>query len=77
MYFIGTKIDLKTGMLHVESPRCKEKLLIELKSNLFAVVEEINVHAQRFGNNVIVLYLRSSLEKALNFLIPLPPLVLL
>ncbi|XP_071725755.1 molybdenum cofactor sulfurase isoform X2 [Rutidosis leptorrhynchoides] len=48
MYFISTKIDLKTGMLHVESPRCKEKLLIELKSNLFSVVEEINVHAQRY-----------------------------
>ncbi|PWA45494.1 molybdenum cofactor sulfurase [Artemisia annua] len=48
MYFIGTKIDLKTGILHVESPRCKEKLLIELKSNLLAAVEEINVHAQRY-----------------------------
>nr|XP_043619000.1 molybdenum cofactor sulfurase isoform X2 [Erigeron canadensis] len=48
MYFIGTKIDLKTGILHVESPRCKEKLLIKLKSNLAEVVEEISVHAQRY-----------------------------
>lgn len=48
MYFIGTKIDLKTGTLHVESPRCKEKLLIELKSDKFAVGEEINVHSQRY-----------------------------
>ena len=60
MYFIGTKIDLKTGILHVESPRCKEKLLIELKSNLLAAVEEINVHAQRFANNIVV-YLNSFL----------------
>ncbi|KAF5781412.1 putative molybdenum cofactor sulfurtransferase [Helianthus annuus] len=48
MNFIATKIDLKTGILYVESPRCKEKLLIELKSNLSAAVEEINVHAQRY-----------------------------
>lgn len=52
MYFIGTKIDLKTGILYVESPRCKEKLLIKLKSDLFAAVEEIVVHAQRLGNCV-------------------------
>ncbi|KAI3675679.1 hypothetical protein L1987_85271 [Smallanthus sonchifolius] len=48
MNFICTKIDLETGMLHVESPRCKEKLLIKLKSNLSAAVEEINIHAQRY-----------------------------
>ncbi|KAI3769040.1 hypothetical protein L6452_00136 [Arctium lappa] len=48
MYYIGTKIDLKSGVLHVESPRCKEKLLIELKSDSFAAVEEINVHDQRY-----------------------------
>ncbi|KAI7745708.1 hypothetical protein M8C21_022185 [Ambrosia artemisiifolia] len=48
MNFIGTKIDLEKGILHVESPRCKEKLLIELKSNLFAAVEEISVHTQRY-----------------------------
>ncbi|KAJ9562674.1 hypothetical protein OSB04_007834 [Centaurea solstitialis] len=48
MNYIGTKIDLKSGILHVESPRCKEKLLIELKSDLFAAIEEINVHAQRY-----------------------------
>ncbi|MFS7943747.1 putative molybdenum cofactor sulfurtransferase [Helianthus anomalus] len=48
MNFIATKIDLKTGILYVESPRCKEKLLIELKSNLSAAIEEINVHAQRY-----------------------------
>lgn len=48
MYYIGTKIDLKSGILHVESPRCKEKLLIELKSDCFSAVEEINVHAQRY-----------------------------
>ncbi|XP_076912513.1 molybdenum cofactor sulfurase-like [Bidens hawaiensis] len=48
MNFIGTNIDIESGMLHVESPRCKEKLLIELKSNLFASVEEISVHAQRY-----------------------------
>lgn len=53
MNFIGTNIDIKSGILHVESPRCKEKLRIELKSNLFASVEEINVHAQRFGNNIV------------------------
>ncbi|XP_076928561.1 molybdenum cofactor sulfurase-like isoform X2 [Bidens hawaiensis] len=48
MNFIGTNIDIKSGILHVESPRCKEKLVIELKSNLFASVEEINVHSQRY-----------------------------
>lgn len=48
MYFISTKIDLQTGVLHVESPRCKEKLLIELKSDFLAAVEEINLHAQRY-----------------------------
>lgn len=48
MYYINTKIDLKMGMLHVESSRCKEKLSIELKSDTFSVVEEINIHAQRY-----------------------------
>ncbi|KVI10249.1 Aminotransferase, class V/Cysteine desulfurase [Cynara cardunculus var. scolymus] len=48
MYYIDTKIDLKLGILHVESPRCKEKLLIELESDFFPAVEEINVHAQRY-----------------------------
>ncbi|KAK1440121.1 hypothetical protein QVD17_05946 [Tagetes erecta] len=48
MNFISTKIDLETGILYVESPRCKEKLHIELGSNSSAAVEEINVHAQRY-----------------------------
>ncbi|KAL8205664.1 hypothetical protein R6Q57_009215 [Mikania cordata] len=48
MNFICTKIDLETRILHVESPRCKENLCIELESNLSSAVEEINVHAQRY-----------------------------
>ncbi|KAL4554583.1 hypothetical protein LXL04_037177 [Taraxacum kok-saghyz] len=48
MYYINTKINLKLGILHVESPRCKEKLSIDLKCDTFSIVEEINVHAQRY-----------------------------
>lgn len=48
MYNISTKIDLKTGFLDVESPRCKEKLSIELKSDIISAIEEISIHAQRY-----------------------------
>lgn len=48
MCHIKTFIDLKLGILFVESPRCKEKLQIKLISNMNdARSEEIGIHAQR------------------------------
>ncbi|KAL3503734.1 hypothetical protein ACH5RR_038183 [Cinchona calisaya] len=49
MCFITTFIDLDLGVLFVESPRCKDKLQIELNSDfLVAGKDEVNIHAQRY-----------------------------
>lgn len=48
MGFITTLVDLKLGLLVVESPRCKEKLQIELTSDQFTGEREVmEVHSQR------------------------------
>nr|GLL38252.1 molybdenum cofactor sulfurase [Ipomoea trifida] len=55
---IKTLVDLKLGILFVESPRCKEKLQIKLKPNMsVGMRDEIDIHAQRhevqsYGNEV-------------------------
>ncbi|KAA8527170.1 hypothetical protein F0562_008601 [Nyssa sinensis] len=49
MCFINTFIDLDLGTLFVESPRCKVKLQIKLKSDSYiAGRDEIDLHAQRY-----------------------------
>ncbi|KAK2972001.1 hypothetical protein RJ640_005021 [Escallonia rubra] len=55
---ISTLIDLNLGILLVQSPRCKEKLQIELKSSSsFAGRDQMDIHSQRYdvhgyGNEV-------------------------
>lgn len=52
MCYITTFIDLDLGILFVESPRCKEKLQIQLTSDfLLARKGEMDIHAQRLGLN--------------------------
>ncbi|KAJ4835539.1 hypothetical protein Tsubulata_028426 [Turnera subulata] len=49
MCFINTFIDLSKGIMFVESPRCKAKLQIDLKSGSSpSEREEIKWHAQRY-----------------------------
>lgn len=48
MGFITTLVDFKLGMLVVESPRCKEKLQIELISDQSIGEREVmEIHSQR------------------------------
>lgn len=49
MGLIKTLVDLKLGLLMVESPRCKEKLQIELTSDeLIAEREVMEIYSQRY-----------------------------
>ncbi|XP_027064091.1 molybdenum cofactor sulfurase isoform X1 [Coffea arabica] len=48
MCHITTLIDLDLGILFVESPRCKEKLQIKLKSDFPVGKDEVNIHPQRY-----------------------------
>lgn len=49
MCYISTLIDLNLGKLFVESPRCKEKLQIELKSSrLVTGRDEMDIQNHRF-----------------------------
>ncbi|KAK6149517.1 hypothetical protein DH2020_017042 [Rehmannia glutinosa] len=49
MGFITTLVDLKLGLLIVESPRCKEKLQIELKSGQSIAGREVmEIYSQRY-----------------------------
>lgn len=48
MCFISTYIDLKLGMLQVESPQCKTKLQIKLQADSYAGTDELEVYAQRY-----------------------------
>lgn len=49
MCYISTLIDLNLGKLFVESPRCKEKLQIELKSSsLVTERDEMDIQNHRF-----------------------------
>ncbi|KAG4990095.1 hypothetical protein JHK87_023552 [Glycine soja] len=48
MGFISTFIDLSQGMLFVESPRCEERLQIRLESDVYGVIEEIELYGQRY-----------------------------
>ncbi|KAK3033127.1 hypothetical protein RJ639_036486, partial [Escallonia herrerae] len=45
---ISTLIDLNLGILFVQSPRCKEKLQIELKSGSFAGRDQMDIHSQSY-----------------------------
>ncbi|KAL3734047.1 hypothetical protein ACJRO7_023404 [Eucalyptus globulus] len=45
---ISASIDFNQALLIVESPRCKEKLVINIKSDLYHHTEEIVLHAQRY-----------------------------
>jgi molybdenum cofactor sulfurtransferase len=48
MCLIGTSIDLHQGILFVESPRCKERLQINLESESYnGSGEEICIRGQR------------------------------
>ncbi|XP_024019141.1 molybdenum cofactor sulfurase isoform X1 [Morus notabilis] len=46
MCFISTCVDLKLGILFVESPRCNVRLSINLISD--CQIEEINIHGRRY-----------------------------
>ncbi|KAF2317666.1 hypothetical protein GH714_039504 [Hevea brasiliensis] len=49
MCFISTSIDLNQGLMLVESPRCKAKLKINLRTDSYPCAkEEIELHAKRF-----------------------------
>lgn len=49
MCYITTLIDLDLGTLFVESPRCKDKLQIDLKSDfLVDGKDEVKINTQRF-----------------------------
>ncbi|KAF5477378.1 hypothetical protein F2P56_004025 [Juglans regia] len=50
MCLISTSIDLHQGILFVESPRCKERLQINLKSNICngGTGEDFHIHGQRY-----------------------------
>lgn len=49
MRLISTFIDCNRGILFVESPRCKVKLLINLQSDLYhGGKEQMDLHAQRY-----------------------------
>ncbi|KAM7495726.1 hypothetical protein LguiB_030335 [Lonicera macranthoides] len=49
MCYISTLIDLKLGILFVESPNCKEKLQIRLElDSSFAGGDEMDIHTQRY-----------------------------
>lgn len=49
MCYITTLIDLNLEILFVESPRCKEKLQIKLKSDpMISGKEEMEIHSQRY-----------------------------
>lgn len=48
MCFISTYIDLKLGLLLVESPRCQTKLQIKLEADSYAGRDEFDVYAQRY-----------------------------
>lgn len=49
MSLISTSIDLQQGILFVESPRCKEGLQINFKSNTSngSTGENFHIHGQR------------------------------
>ncbi|XP_051124906.1 molybdenum cofactor sulfurase isoform X2 [Andrographis paniculata] len=49
MGLISAVVDLKLGLLVIESPRCKEKLYIELKSGqLISSKEVVEIYSQRY-----------------------------
>lgn len=49
MALISAMVDLKLGLLIIESPRCTEKLQIELKSGQsFAGKEIMEIYSQRY-----------------------------
>lgn len=49
MGLITTLVDLKLGLLIVESPRCKEKMQIELTSGQSIGKREVmTIHSQRY-----------------------------
>lgn len=49
MCYISTLIDLNLGILFVESPRCKEKLQIELESDSYISGRvEMEIHNLRY-----------------------------
>ncbi|CAI9087998.1 OLC1v1022225C5 [Oldenlandia corymbosa var. corymbosa] len=49
MCYITTFIDLNMGIMFVNSPRCKDKLQIELRSDLFLPrKDEVDIRTQRF-----------------------------
>jgi molybdenum cofactor sulfurtransferase len=51
MCSISAYIDLNKGIMFVESPRCREKLEINLKTDSYpGGIEEIELHAQRYDN---------------------------
>lgn len=59
MCYISTLIDLKLGILFVESPHCKEKLQIKLESDSsFAGGYEMDIHTQRYvlSTHIIILH---------------------
>lgn len=51
MCSISTYIDLNKGIMFVESPRCRAKLEINLKTDSYpGGMEEIELRAQRYAN---------------------------
>lgn len=53
MDLITTLVDLKLGVLIVESPRCKEKMQIELTSaQSIGKREVMEIHSQRYKISV-------------------------
>ena len=53
MGLISTLVDLKLGLLIVESPHCKEKMQIELSSaQCIGKREVMEIHSQRYEISV-------------------------
>ncbi|XP_049413615.1 molybdenum cofactor sulfurase isoform X2 [Solanum stenotomum] len=68
MCYISTLIDLNLGKLFVESPRCKEKLQIELKSNsLVAGRDEMDIQNHRYEvrsyNNEVDIWFSRAIDR--------------
>ncbi|KAH0707926.1 hypothetical protein KY290_012455 [Solanum tuberosum] len=68
MCYISTLIDLNLGKLFVESPRCKEKLQIELKSNsLVTGRDEMDIQNHRYEvrsyNNEVDIWFSRAIDR--------------